>query len=71
MLVKLNAFRGDNRPGDVVDVPDADGATLIAHGAAHPVDDIDAEAAAQDDTSRTVSGSADLAATSGTETAAP
>lgn len=71
MLVKLNAFRGDDRPGDVIEVPDADGATLIAHGAAHPADDIDAELAAQAGPSRTVSASADLAATSGTETAAP
>lgn len=71
MLVKLNAFRGDNRPGDIVDVPDADGATLIAHGAAFPADDIDAELATQDDAGRTVSASAALAATSGTETTAP
>lgn len=75
MLVKLNAFRGDKRPGDIIDVPDADGAALIRHGAAFPADDIDAElaaeTAAQDDAGRTVSASADLAATSGTETAAP
>jgi len=71
MQVKLNAFRGDDRPGDIVDVSDSDAATLIEHGAAFPVDDIDIELDAQERTAKTVSGEAALAATSGTDTAAP
>lgn len=70
MQIKLNAFRGGDRPGDVIDVPDSDGATLIAHGAAFPVD-VDAQAATEDAGGRTVSGSAALAAASGTETEKP
>lgn len=67
MLVKLNCFRGNDRPGDVVDISDSDGAALIAHGAAFPADDIDAQLAADDARGRTVSGSAPLTATSGTD----
>lgn len=77
MQVKLNAFRGDDRPGDIVDIPDSEAAELITHGAAFPVDDVDAggsdtagEDDAQGDDAQTVSGQASLAATSetGTET---
>lgn len=71
MQVKLNAFRAGDRPGDIIDVSDSDGAALIQHGAAFPVDDIDAELDAQERTAKTVSGSAALAATSGTDTPAP
>ena len=72
MQVKLNAFRGDDRPGDIVDIPDSDAATLIAHGAAFPADDIDAELdAAEKSGAQVVSGSAALAATSGTDTEKP
>lgn len=71
MQVKLNAFRGDDRPGDIVDIPDGDASALIAHGAAFPCDDIDIELAAQERTAKTVSGSAELAATSGTDTETP
>jgi hypothetical protein len=38
MKVKLNAFRGEDRPGDVIDVTDTEAAELIAHGAAFPAD---------------------------------
>ena len=71
MRIKLNAFRGNDRPGDVVDVPDADGDTLIRHGAAFPADDTDGDLPAEDADVQTVSGSATLIATTGTETAAP
>lgn len=79
MQVKLNAFRGNDRPGDIVDVSDGDAADLIEHGAAFPVDDTDTEAADQGeeqadqqvDDAQTVSGSATLTAASGTDTAAP
>jgi len=70
--VKLNAFRGEDRPGDVIDVPDADGATLIEHGAAFPADDTaDADTDDADAEAQTVSGSATLTATTGTDTDAP
>ena len=75
MQVKLNAFRGDDRPGDIVDIPDSEAAELITHGAAFPVDDAaGADTAGEDDAqgddAKTVSGEASLAATSetGTET---
>lgn len=68
MLVKLNAFRGTDRPGDIIDVPDADGATLIAHGAAWPADDIDAELDKETKSGRTVQAEASLQAASGTDT---
>jgi hypothetical protein len=42
MLVKLNAWRDGLAPGDVVDLPEQDAATLIHHGAAQLHDDIDA-----------------------------
>lgn len=71
MQVKLNAFRAGHCPGDIVDVSDADGAQLIRHGAAFPVDDVAADDGRQDDGGQIVSGSAALAATSGTDTAAP
>jgi len=71
MQVKLNAFRGDDRPGDIIDVSDSDAATLFEHGAAHPVDDGDAEPAAEESSAQVVSGSAALAATSGTDTETP
>lgn len=67
MQVKLNCFRGDDRPGDVVDVPDGEAALLIEHGAAWLVDD----AGGQEDDVQTMSGSAALTATSGTETDTP
>jgi len=70
MQVKLNAFRGEGRPGDIIDVSDSDAATLIEHGAAFPVDEGDAETA-EEPATQVVSGSAALAATSGTDTAAP
>jgi hypothetical protein len=68
MQVKLNAFRGADRPGDIVDVPDGDGATLIAHGAAFPADDIDAELAKETAAARTVQAGASLQAASGADT---
>lgn len=71
MLVKLNAFRGDNRPGDVVDVPDADGAQLIDHGAAFPVDDDAKPAKAAKARRRTVRGEAALQASSETQSEEP
>lgn len=79
MRIKLNAFRDGRRPGDVIDVSDSDGATLIEHGAGFPADDVDEEGdgqaetedQAEDTAGTTVSGSAELSATSGTETAAP
>lgn len=71
MQVKLNAFRDGRRPGDVVDVSDADGATLIEHGAAFPVDDVNAETDKADTPEQTVSGSAVLQAASDAEAPAP
>lgn len=43
MLVRLNAWRGDDGPGEIVDLDDTDAAVLIHHGAAFAVDDIDLE----------------------------
>lgn len=69
MLVKLNAFRDGARPGDIVDVPDADGAVLIHHGAAFPADGTEPQAAKAKGGSRTVRAAAALQAASGAETA--
>lgn len=70
MLIKLNAFRGDDRPGDTIDVPDADGALLIHHGAAFAADGPDAELdKAGTAAARTVRGEAALQATSGADAA--
>jgi len=68
MQVKMNAFRGEARPGDIVDVDDADGATLIDHGAAFPVDDVDAEPEQPEGSARTVRGEASLQASSSAAT---
>lgn len=65
MKVKLNAFRGDDRPGDVVDIPDAEAAQLLAHGAAHPADGGKTKPAARQ--RRTVRGEAALQASSETQ----
>jgi hypothetical protein len=64
MLVKLNAYRGENRPGDIIDIDDANAATLITHGAAFPADDIDAELDKTQTGARTVRGAAALQAAS-------
>lgn len=40
MLVRLNCWRGENNPGDVIEVPDQDAAALIHHGGASLVDDV-------------------------------
>lgn len=37
MLVRLNCWRGENSPGDVVDVDEAEAAGLLAHGGAQVV----------------------------------
>lgn len=77
MKVKLNAFRAGARPGDVVEVSDADGAALIAHGAGRPVDDTDTKTSktqrkpsrtTRAKGSRTVRGEAALQAASGADT---
>jgi hypothetical protein len=37
MRVRLNCYRGEHRPGDVVDLPHGDAAPLLALGGAWPV----------------------------------
>lgn len=71
MQVKLNAFRGDNRPGDIIDL-DYDAATvMIAHGTAFPVDDLEEQLltaeAGQPPAARVVKGEATLTSASGTD----
>lgn len=43
MQIRLNAWRGDHGPGDIIDVAEEEAAALLHHGAAHPADDIDVE----------------------------
>lgn len=38
MQVRLNAWRGDHGPGEVIDLDEADAAAMLVHGTAHPVD---------------------------------
>lgn len=74
MLVRLNCWRGEHNPGDVVDLDDADAAVLIAHGGAIAVDDLDVALDAAEEastTGRIVNGSATLEAATGTGDAAP
>jgi hypothetical protein len=61
MKVRLNCWRGEDGPGDIVEIPDADAAALLHHGGAHRVDD-DKPAP----TGRVVKGSATLASASQT-----
>lgn len=52
MQVRLNAWRGDHGPGEVIDLDERAARAMLFYGTAHPVDDIDlqldaAEAAAK------------------------
>lgn len=67
MQVKLNAWRGDHGPGEIIDLDEHDAAAMITHGTAHLVDDLAAEADTAAPTGRVVKGSATLTATSGTD----
>lgn len=73
MLVRLNCWRGEHNPGDVVDVDDVDAAALIAHGAGFAVDDLDAALDAAEAQApaggRIVRGEAALQSASGTDEA--
>lgn len=75
MQVKLNAWRGEHGPGEIVDLDARDAEVMIAHGTAWAVDDLEEELvkaeAEQPATGRVVKGSATLASTSGVEHAEP
>ena len=71
MQVKLNAWRGEHGPGEIVDLDDRQADNMIAHGTAWPVDDLEEQLAAaeaeQPPTPRVVKASATMTATSGTD----
>lgn len=63
MLVRLNAWRGEDGPGEVIELLEADAAALLHHGAAHPVELLETVPPA---TGRVVKGGAMLEAATGT-----
>lgn len=70
MQVKLNAWRGENGPGEIIDLDERDATAMIAHGTAYPVDGLEEKVSAaeseQSAAGRVVMGTATMTATSET-----